>query len=223
VGFRDNVPLIFAALLPLTPLGLWDQILQYGIWIYLIVFIVIMLASTIVGGPIPDNTFLVLAGAVAMDNRMSIEWLFIAAVLGGFAGYEINYWSGRLFGLSICKGTCPLVLHDKNVQKALALMDRFGPVSLVLSRFMPVFNLPSFIAGVNTMPHRRYAAFNLISAAVWSGILLVLGFYVGTISLVSAYLDYLTDLFIVILGATIIIAVVMFARDYTRRNRRHIS
>jgi membrane-associated protein len=187
----------------------------------LLVFLIIMLASTIVGGPIPDNTFLVLAGAVVVDDGLSIGLLFAAASAGGFAGYEINYWSGKLFGLTICRGTCPVVLHDKNVRKELDMMDRFGPVSLVLSRFMPVFNLPSFIAGVNTMEYRKYVVFNFISSCVWCGILLALGYYVGKISLVSQYLDYLTDLFIVILAAAIIIALVMFARGYVKRNGRH--
>lgn len=211
-----------AALLPLTPFAISDQILQYGIWIYLLVFLVIALASTIVGGPIPDNTFLILIGAVAVDDQLSMEFLLVAAVAGGFAGYEINYWSGRLFGLTICRGACPGILHDKNVRDALELLDRFGPVSLILSRFMPVFNLPSFIAGVNVMAYRRYVTFNLISSFVWCGLLLGLGYYVGKISLISQYLDYLTDLFIVILAAAIIIALVMFVRGYAKRNGVHL-
>ena len=124
---------VIAALLPSTSLSITDQILQYGIWAYLLIFVVIMFTSTIVGGSIPDNLFLILIGAAAMDNRLSMEWLFIMAVGGGFAGYEINYWSGRLFGLEICRGVCPLVLHDRNVQKALAIMDRFGPAALILA------------------------------------------------------------------------------------------
>jgi membrane protein DedA with SNARE-associated domain len=62
------------------------------------------------------------------------------------------------------------------VVKALALVDRYGPVALVLSRFMPVFNLPSFIAGMNGMEYRRYTGFNLVSSALWGGGLLIIGF-----------------------------------------------
>ena len=210
-----------AALLPLTSLAISDSFLQYGIWIYLLVFIVIMLASTIVGGPIPDNTFLLLAGAVAMDNQLSMEWLFVGAVLGGFAGYEINYWSGKLFGLTMCRGVCPALLNDPSVRKALEMMDRFGPASLVISRFMPVLNLPSFIAGVNAMEYRRYVVFNLISSVVWCGILLSLGYFIGSIPVISEYLDYLTDIFIVIIASAIIIVIVMVIRDYVRRNGWH--
>lgn len=207
-----------AALLPFTPLFLSDQILQYGIWIYLLVFLVIMLASTIIGGPIPDNTFLLLCGAVATVDGLSMELLFVVAALGGFVGYEINYWSGRLFGLSICRGACPGVLHDKNIRKALDLMNRFGPATLILSRFIPVLNMPSFIAGMDAMKYRRYFIFNLISSVVWCGILLMLGFFIGTLSIINAYLDYLTDLFIIILLFVIILTLVMLARDYMKRN-----
>lgn len=209
---------IIAALLPLTSLSITDEILQYGMWVYILVFVVILLASTIVGGPIPDNTFLLLTGTVATVNGLSMEWLFLMAFLGGVAGYEINYWSGRLFGLAICRGVCPGILHDRNVRKAVDMMDRFGPVALILSRFMPILNLPSFIAGVNAMEYRRYAGFNLISSAVWCGILLTLGYYIGSIPIISKYLDYFTDLLIVILAITIIIVLVMFTRDYVKRN-----
>jgi membrane protein DedA with SNARE-associated domain len=88
---------LLSALPSLSSLSLADQILQSGMWVYLLVFLVILLASTIVGGPIPDNTFLLLTGAVASGDGLSMELLLIVAMAGGFAGYEINYWSGRLF------------------------------------------------------------------------------------------------------------------------------
>ena len=205
---------IISALLPLTSVSLSDQILSFGIWVYLLVFLVIMLASTIVGGAIPDNTFLFLAGAVAADNSLSVGWLLVVAVGGGVAGYEINYWCGRLLGLTICRRSCPMVLNDKRVRSALDLMDKFGPVSLVLSRFLPVLNLPSFIAGLNSMDYHRYLAYNLISATIWCGILLASGYIIGQISLVGLYLDYITDLFIVIMVATVVVVVLIFVRDY---------
>ena len=96
-------------------------------------------------------------------------------------------------------------------------MDRFGLAALIFDRFMPVLNLPSFIAGVNAMEYRRYVGFNLIDSVVWCGSLLVLGYYIGSISIISTYINYLTDLFIVILVVSIIIVIVLFVRDYAKR------
>jgi membrane-associated protein len=216
-----NVIPIIAALLSFSPLSLSDQVLSYGIWAYLLVFFVITFTSTIIGGPIPDNTFLILIGAATVDNGMSMEGLLVVAVLGGFVGYEINYWSGRRFGLKICRGACPLILHDKNVRKALDMMDRSGPASMILSRFMPVLNLPSFIAGVTGMEYRRYVVFNLVSSIVWCITFLVLGYYIGNIAVISGYLDILTDVFLVIMVVAIIIVLVMFVRDYMGPDGNH--
>ena len=209
---------IIAVPLPLTSLFIPNQLLQYGIWLYLLVFVIVMLASTIVGGLIPDNTFLFLTGAVAMVNGLSIEWLLVTAVGGGFAGYEFNYWSGRLFGVAIRRRVSVAVLHNQNVRKALDMMEGFGPVTLILSRFLPVLNLPSFIAGLDAMKYRRYVVFNFISSVVWSGTLLMLGYYFGGISIINEYLGYLTDLLIIILAGAIIIGLVMFVRDYVKQN-----
>ena len=213
---------IITVLLPFTSVSITDQILSYGIWAYLLIFVVITFTSTVVGGPIPDSMFLILIGAAAIDNNLSMEWLFVMAVSGGFAGYEINYWSGRRFGLAICRGVCPVALHDKNIQKALDIMGHFGPASLILSRFLPILNLPSFIAGVDAMEYRRFVGFNLLSSAIWCGILLGLGYFIGNISIINQYLDDLTDLFIIIMAVTIIIVVVMFARDYLEQKGSHL-
>src|SRR5271157_4073438 len=99
-------PLI-SALLPLTNVSLSNQIFPSGIWVYLLVFLVITFTSTIVGGLIPDNMFLLLTGAAAVDNGLSFDWLITVAVIGGFTGYEINYWSGRLLGHTTCQRGCP--------------------------------------------------------------------------------------------------------------------
>jgi membrane-associated protein len=216
-------PVVFPfllALLPTTGPALTDQVLHLGLWVYLGVFIVIMLASTIVGGTIPDNTFLVITGAVAADNGLPVLWFLAMAIGGGFAGYEINYWSGRLFGLTVCQGRCPAVLADTNVRRGLDLVDRFGPLSLVLSRFLPVLNLPSFIAGAETMNYRKYVVYNLISALLWAGSLMTIGYFLGGISIVGEYLDYVTDFFIIITIATVLIAVGIFIRDNRQQLKR---
>ena len=96
-------------------------------------------------------------------------------------------------------------------------MDRFGPAALILSRFMPVLNLPSFIEGVNAMEYRKYVIFDLISSVVWCGTLLVLGYYIGTISIINQYLDDLTNLVFIIMGVAIIVVLVMFVRDYMKQ------
>ena len=182
------------------------------------VFVIVTLGSTVVGGLIPDNTFLFLTGAVARINGLSMEWLLILAVGGGFAGYEINYWSGRLFGFAILRGIYTTSLQNRNVRKAFDMMEDFGPVTLIVCRVMPVLNLPSFLAGVDKMDYRRFVGFNLISSVIWGLSILLLGYFFGGISIINEYLRYFTGLLIIIIVVATIIALVIFARNYMKRN-----
>lgn len=185
---------------------------------YLMVFVIVTLGSTVVGGLIPDNTFLFLTGAVARINGLSMEWLLILAVGGGFAGYEINYWSGRLFGFAILKGIYTTSLQNRNVRKAFDMMEGFGPVTLIVCRVMPVLNLPSFIAGVDKMDYRRFAGFNLISSVIWGFSILLLGYFFGGISIINENFRYFTGLLIIIIVIATIIALVIFVRNYMKRH-----
>ena len=154
------------------------------------VFIIVMLGSTVFGGLIPNNTFLFLSGAVARLNGLSLELLLLLAAVGGFIGYEINYWSGRLFGATILRGVYQTVLQNRNLRKAFDMMEDFSPVTLIVCRVMPVLNLPSFIAGVDKMDYRRFVGFNLISSAIWGLSILMLGYFFGGILIINKYLSF---------------------------------
>jgi membrane-associated protein len=185
---------------------------------YLMVFVIVMLGSTVVGGLIPNSTFLFLNGAVARANGLSIEWLLLLAAAGGFVGYEMNYWGGRRFGITSLQGVYKTALQHRSVRKAFDMMEDFSPVTLIVSRVLPVLNLPAFIAGVDKMDYRRFVGFNLISAAIWSLSILMLGYIFGGIPIINEYLSYIADLLIVVVVITTIVALVTFARRYVKRN-----
>jgi membrane-associated protein len=209
---------IIAIQLSLTSLSISDQFLHYGIWMYLMVFVIVTMGSTVVGGLIPDNTFLFLTGAVARVNGLSMEWLLILAVGGGFVGYEINYWSGRLFGIAFLRGIHPPFIQNRKVRKAFDMMEGFGLVTLILCRIIPVLNLPSFIAGVDKMDYHKFVGFNLISSFIWGLSILILGYFFGGISIINEYISYFAVLLIIIIVVAIIISLASFARNYMKRN-----
>jgi membrane-associated protein len=92
-------------------------------------------------------------------------------------------------------------------------MNKFGPLSLILGVFLPVLNISSFMAGVNSISSSRFIVYNIVSAVLWCGILLALGFFVGNIPEIEAYLDVITDIFLVIIVAIVVIVILMSIRD----------
>jgi membrane-associated protein len=64
----------------------------------------------------------------------------------------------------------------------------------VISRFIPAVNLPPFIAGLDSMDYRWYAAVNLLGAILWCGITVFLGYFIGSLDIIQDYVNLLFDL-----------------------------
>ena len=183
-----------------------------GIWFYVLVFVIILLGAVFIITPVPENSLLFLAGAMAVNNQVSLAGVLLASIAGAYVGYDLNYWSGRLLNLAVCRRFCPHILHAKNMEKTRALMERFGPLSVVISRFIPAVNLPPFFAGLDSMDYGRYVGANILGAALWCSVTVLLGFFIGSLDIIQDYVTFIFDLVFLVTAVTIIYAVVNIVR-----------
>lgn len=190
---------------------------HYGVWIYLLIFLSILVASCFIITPFPGNSLLFISGALATTHQLEISWLFCTSVVAAYIGYDINYWSGRLLDIAVCKQGCPGVFKETNIKKSLDLMKRYGTISIIVSRFIPAVNLPPFFAGMNAMNYRLYIAMNVAGAVVWSGLVLSIGYLFGRIPVIQVILPGLFVIIIVILGISLAAAAVMFIKAHHAR------
>jgi membrane-associated protein len=187
---------------------------HYGAGTYLLIFLTILVASGFIITPFPGNSLLFVSGALATTHQLDISWLFFISVAAAYIGYDINYWSGRILGIAICKRGCPGIFLEKNTRKSLELMERFGTVSIIASRFVPAVNLPPFFAGMDAMNYRLYAVMNLAGAVVWSALVLSIGYFFGEIPIVQVILPGLFLIVIIILVVSLAVAAVMLVKAY---------
>lgn len=187
---------------------------QPGIWFYILVFLVTFLGSVFVITPVPENSLLFIAGAMVANQQVLLGWLLIASIAGAYVGYDLNYWSGRFLNLAVCRMTCPHIFRTTNLQKTEDLMKKFGPIAVIISRFIPAVNLPPFFAGLNSMNYIRYMAVNITGAALWASITVLLGYFIGSFDIVQDYLNILFGLVILALIVTFIYAGVTLIRGW---------
>lgn len=199
-------------MIPDTASTLFGPSFHSGIWFYLLVFVVILLAAVFVVTPVPDQSILFLAGAIAENNQVSLAWVLVASIAGAYVGYDLNYWSGRLLSLAVCRRFCPHIIHAKKIQRARALMARFGPASVVISRFIPAVNLPPFFAGLDSMNYGRYMTVNLLGAVLWCGATVLLGYFVGSLGIIQDYVNPLFDLVVLVTIIAIAYAAIRLIR-----------
>lgn len=161
----------------------------YGIFA---VFSLMTLEST--GIPIPSEAIQPFAGYLVSVGSMS----FPAAAGTGIAGNMTGSWIGYLIGL---KGGRRLWLRygryvgirEKSLQRAEAWFERYGEVTVFVSRMLPVVRtFISFPAGAARMNLAKFSFYTFVGCVPWVFILTYLGYTLGrNWEIVGNYLHYL--------------------------------
>jgi len=185
---------------------------DFGIWTYLILFIIIFCETGLVVTPfLPGDSIIFLIGALASKGQLNfpviIAVLIIAAILGDSCNYEI----GKFFG--------PKVFHKENVKflnkeylmKTHNFYEKHGGKTIIFARFMPIIRtFAPFVAGMGSMNYTKFISYNVIGGISWVALFSFAGFFFGGTPLVK-------DNFSLVIMAIIVIsalpAVITFLKN----------
>ena len=148
--------------------------------VYLGLFLVALIDAT--GFPFPGRALLVAAGATMARGWWDVAWLTIAGALGAVVGDHLWYAAGRLgAGARLTALYCRLSLASgRCTQRARARFDRFGPLAIVIGRFVAGVRIVAApLAGGGAISYPRYLVYEVLGAVAWSGVFLALGYAVG--------------------------------------------
>lgn len=175
---------------------------QYGVWTYLILFLVVFLETGVVITPfLPGDSLLFAAGAFAAAGALEVGWLFgllgVAAVLGDTVNYRIGYSLG------------PRAFHGRNrffkrehLERTHQFYERHGGKTIVIARFIPIIRtFAPFVAGIGRMSYGRFVVYNIGGGLVWTALFIFGGYYFGNLPVVKQNFT-LVILAIVILSLT---------------------
>ncbi len=186
---------------------------QYGVWVYLILFVIVFCETGLVVTPfLPGDSLLFAAGAIAATGALNIAVLFIiifiAAVLGDAANYAIGAWVGPKVFTEEHKW-----LHRRHLIRTERFYEKYGAKTIVLARFMPIIRtFAPFVAGIGSMRYVTFTAFNIIGALAWTTIFLGGGLYFGNIPAVQEH-------FMLVILGIIIISVIPAIIEFIRSRK----
>lgn len=169
-------------------LGIWVE--QYGTWIYVILFFIIFGETGLVVLPfLPGDSLLFIAGALGATGALNPQGLAGLLFVGAVLGNTVNYYVGRYIGPKVFS-TESRFLDKKALIKTQAFYAKFGGITLVLSRFLPVFRtFAPFVAGVGSMPVVAFQFYNVVGAALWIFGLVTLGYFFGNVPVIKEHLS----------------------------------
>jgi membrane-associated protein len=188
---------------------------QYGVWIYLILFLIVFCETGVVITPfLPGDSLLFASGALWASADMRVELLALTLVGAAFSGDNCNYWIGRLFGSRIANRRHPRLLNRKALERTQAFYARHGGKTIVLARFVPIVRtFAPFVAGVGRMRYGRFLAFSAAGALLWVGLLVSCGYLFGGIPAVR-------ENFALVILAIVVLSIAPLAVEYARARLR---
>lgn len=187
---------------------------DYGTLVYAILFVIVFCETGLVVTPfLPGDSLLFAVGSMAalgaLDARLVIPLLIVAAVLGD----AVNYAIGAKIGPRVFQSDSSLFFKKAHLLKTQEFYDRHGGKTIVIARFMPIIRtFAPFVAGVGTMPYRRFFLFNVTGAVAWVVGFVLLGLFFGNLPVVKKN-------FTLVIFAIIVISILPGVIEYVKHRR----
>ena len=169
-------------------LVLTEIIRDYGVYIYLFLFLVIFVETGVVVMPLlPGDSLLFAVGLIAsttgqIDIYTVIPLLILAALLGD----NVNYFVGKKFGDFIQSKEKILFLKKSHIEDTERYFAENGGKTVILARFIPIVRtIAPFVAGAGEMKYRTYILYCITGAVLWVCSISLLGYFLGNIEWVK--------------------------------------
>ena len=112
-------------------------IAQYGLWTYMLLFLVIFVETGMVFTPfLPGDSLLFAAGTMAGMGMFNIWLLVILLAIAAVLGDTVNYFIGKFIGSKILKKNYRLI-NKEHVAKTKKFFDKYGSETIYLQGSFP--------------------------------------------------------------------------------------
>lgn len=184
---------------------LFELVEKYGLWIYVILFIIVFCETGLVVTPfLPGDSLLFASGVVAGAGLMGYAEIMLIMCAAGILGDAVNYFIGRYVGPAIFRKDTRFIKRE-HLLKAQAFYEKHGGKAIVLARFIPIIRtFAPFVAGVARMHRHTFFFYNISGCVLWVGALVSSGFFLGN-------LPWVRENFSLIVYAIIIVSVLPVA------------
>ncbi|MFZ1897164.1 VTT domain-containing protein [Methanoregula sp.] len=166
---------------------------QYGMWTYVILFLIIFLETGLVVTPyLPGDSLLFIAGALAAAGMLNIWILLVTLILAAILGDTLNYWIGYTFEMKVLEWKYSLVKKE-HLDETQKYFEKYGGFTIVIARFMPfIRTFAPFLAGIGRMRYSWFLGYNALGGVMWASLFLLVGYFVGNLPIVQANFSLIT-------------------------------
>jgi membrane protein DedA with SNARE-associated domain len=188
---------------------------RYG---YVIVFLGVVLEG--VGIPLPGETVLLAAGALAHQGSLTLGETMVLGSLGAIVGGQVGYGVGRFGGRPfVLRWGWYAFITPERLGRAERFFERHGGRAVFLARFITGLRVfGALVAGVSRMPWGKFAFYNVLGGTVWAMAVVSLGYFMwASIGLVEHWIGRIS---LLLAMALILVLILRWSYRKAMRTRR---
>ncbi|MBN3553356.1 membrane protein DedA with SNARE-associated domain [Fictibacillus halophilus] len=187
---------------------------EFGYW-----GILLLIALENVFPPIPSEIILTFGGFMTNSSDLNIVGVILAATVGSVLGAVILYGVGLQLDVErmekiIDRWGHILRLTKKDIHKADAWFDKYGPWTVFFCRFIPLIrSLISIPAGMSNMNFGLFLVLTTFGTLIWNIALVNLGAYFGASwEVIVGYMDVYSKIIYAVLALLFVSVVILYVR-----------
>jgi membrane-associated protein len=183
----------------------------FGVWTYLIVFLIVFCETGLVVTPIlPGDSLLFGLGTFAARGDLDVTWLLLSLAVAAIGGDTVNYAIGQYVGPKVFTRKDSRFFKREYLDRTHRFYEKYGGVTIIAARFMPIIRtFAPFVAGIGSMSYLRFLSYNVIGGIAWIFIFVMGGYFFGN-------LEFVKRNFTLVIIAIIIISVMPGIVEYFR-------
>lgn len=138
-------------------------------------------SGLLIGIFLPGDSLLFAAGLLTAGGYFSLLPLIFIVTISAIAGDSVGYWFGKNVGVAFFRREDSLFFKKSYVARTQRFYEKYGGRAVVLARFVPIVRtLAPILAGIGTMPYRRFLAYNILGGVTWGAGVTSLGYFLGS-------------------------------------------